>query len=71
MLCDDKNFHIHFADAVKFIFNLDHNNLEAITCNEIQAISDSNSVEEFVYPKECEEIIKFESNNNQSIPFLG
>lgn len=55
MLCDDKNFHIHFADAVKFIFNLNLNNLEAITCNEIQAISDSNSVEEFVYPKECEE----------------
>ncbi|WP_235964622.1 hypothetical protein, partial [Pedobacter gandavensis] len=37
------------------------------TTNEIQAISDSNSVEEFVYSKECEEIIRFESNNNRNI----
>ena len=65
ILCDDKNFHILFTDAVKFIFNLDHENLDTIT--EIQAISDSNSVEEFVYSKESEEIIKFESNNNRNI----
>ncbi|HJY12559.1 MAG TPA: hypothetical protein VJ304_07205, partial [Flavobacterium sp.] len=65
ILCDDKNFHILFTDAVKFIYNLEHENSDTIT--EIQAISDSNSVEEFVYSKESEEIIKFESNNNRSI----
>ncbi|TKC65169.1 recombinase family protein [Pedobacter hiemivivus] len=62
IFCDDKNFHILFTDAAKFIFNLDCENLD-----EIQAISDSNSVEEFVYSKECEEIIRFESNNNRNI----
>ena len=65
ILCDDKNFHILFTDAVKFIYNLEHENSDTIT--EIQAISDSNSVEEFVYSKESEEIIKFESNNNRNI----
>jgi len=63
--CDDKNFHIFFTDAVKFIFNLDYENLDAIT--DIQAISDSDLTEEFIYSKECEEIIKFESNNNRNI----
>ncbi|WP_448103505.1 hypothetical protein [Pedobacter panaciterrae] len=65
--CDDKNFHIHFTDPVKFIFNLNHENLDAITYTEVQAISDSDSVEEFAYSKESEEIIKFESNNNRNI----
>lgn len=67
IVCDDKNFHILFTDAVKFIFNLDHENLDAITYTEVQAISDSNSAEEFAYSKEYEEIISFESNNNRSI----
>ncbi|SDL72218.1 Recombinase [Pedobacter sp. ok626] len=67
IICDDKNFHILFTDAAKFIFNLDYENLD--TTVEIQPISDSNSVEEFVYLKECEEIIRFESNNNRNIEF--
>lgn len=67
IICDDKNFHILFTDAAKFIFNLDYENLD--TTDEIQPISDSNSVEEFVSLKECEEIIRFESNNNRNIKF--
>lgn len=67
ILCDDRNFHIFFTDAVKFIFNLDYENLGTITYTEVQAISDSNSAEEFAYSKECEEIIRFESNNNRNI----